>query len=473
MAWKIEVLEQENAFLKAELDKHKADHQALESSFLRLNNVHCRLVQHLRTHNTGSVNVDALLSKLNADDGGPDDEVLFRPTHARDQGRAVNGALGAAVEPTGPFSYLHDLVGHKGSVYAVDFSPVRRNILASGSFDRTVRVWDLSATPGSECRLVLEGHAHNVSDVTWAQDGELLVSGSFDHTVRAWSVGAAGKALGTWEVAKDAFVQCVGVLPNTNAQVILVASTSPTVLAFDRRAPAGSGAAFKLDNGSMVNTLACLPDGRTVLTGDRAGDLKTWDVDDVRVTSTVNVGGMSRPISHVGLSPESEELRAGRYVTVNSYDNVLRVFDRGASEGDPCELIQAFEGHVNRNWPIRSSLFIGRNFHRARPIPRRATPGPEGVSGPGAGDDDWRWRAALDDTMLVATGSADDTALVFDAGAKPAPGRAQAPVQTLSGHEGRVHAAVFQHSMDAPRLATCSADFRIKIWGAKAGRGVQ
>jgi WD40 repeat protein len=78
------------------------------------------------------------------------------------------------------------LAGHDDWVAAVAFGRSgRQGFLASGSFDATVRVWD--AVTG-ECLRVLEGHHAAVSSVAFGQAGgrSLVASGSFDATVRVW-----------------------------------------------------------------------------------------------------------------------------------------------------------------------------------------------------------------------------------------------------------------------------------------------
>ena len=58
-------------------------------------------------------------------------------------------------------------------------------LLASGSQDGTVRLWD-AATRNPIATF--EGHTSGVNSVSFSSDGSLLASGSWDRTVRLWDV---------------------------------------------------------------------------------------------------------------------------------------------------------------------------------------------------------------------------------------------------------------------------------------------
>lgn len=84
------------------------------------------------------------------------------------------------------------IAGHGDSILATAFSPATSTRLATGSGDKTARIWD--AETGTPLHT-LKGHTGWVLAVAWSPDGGMLATGSMDNTVRLWDP-ATGQALG-------------------------------------------------------------------------------------------------------------------------------------------------------------------------------------------------------------------------------------------------------------------------------------
>src|SRR3990167_7613569 len=76
------------------------------------------------------------------------------------------------------------LQGHSNYVFCVSFNPMG-NIIASGSFDESIKLWDVRS--GSSCISTLPAHSDPVCSIDWNKDGTLLASASYDGNLRLWS----------------------------------------------------------------------------------------------------------------------------------------------------------------------------------------------------------------------------------------------------------------------------------------------
>lgn len=82
-------------------------------------------------------------------------------------------------------------VGHRGSVSTLAISPDGR-YLASGSEDLSINLWDLAS--GRKIKS-MTGHASAIHSLSFSAESTVLVSGAADSTVRVWDVLAPPPAV--------------------------------------------------------------------------------------------------------------------------------------------------------------------------------------------------------------------------------------------------------------------------------------
>ncbi|KAF9561372.1 hypothetical protein EC968_005779 [Mortierella alpina] len=336
------------------------------------------------------------------------------------------------------FYLKNDLKGHQGAVYAVQYSPDGR-YLATGSFDKTVRIWD--GTTNQNELYVLKGHGLNISDLAWGHDSSLLLSAAYDKTCKLWDV-ESGKQLDSFE--GDGFVQYNKIFfHGTTRNVLTMVDT--------RKENNSSGPAVTIKNDAMVNSIYVYHDGLTVISGDSSGYIKTWDVRTGRVLQSVLNEPTKKPISHIAVSKqrgsldgvslaETEEPES-RWLAANSYDN----------------------GYRNKHWPIKSTFFHGKDYIAGAAARRSGkVRGGDGEEPPSTSSDK---DVPLESSLILASGSMDPYVYLFDVGT----GDGQYDLlQKLSGHTDRVYDVDF-HPIDHV-LASGSADFSVKVWGRASKR---
>jgi WD40 repeat protein len=100
--------------------------------------------------------------------------------------------IGAVV--AGPFE------GHGRLVSSVSFSHDGKRV-ASGSYDKTVRIWDVQT--GAVVAGPFEGHSESVTSVAFSHDGKRVASGSEDKTVLIWDAQTGSVVAGPFQGHSD------------------------------------------------------------------------------------------------------------------------------------------------------------------------------------------------------------------------------------------------------------------------------
>jgi WD40 repeat protein len=146
------------------------------------------------------------------------------------------------------------LTGHTNVIYSLAFSP-NGQWLASGSADRTARLWNAATF---ECVQTLKGHTDDINGVAFSPDGRRLATASSDGTARLWSA-ATGEYKAILKGSK-ASVQCVAWSPD--GKTLATGSSDQAIRLWD-----GAGTLQREfpKLGNMVQSVQFTPDSRRLL----------------------------------------------------------------------------------------------------------------------------------------------------------------------------------------------------------------
>ncbi len=204
---------------------------------------------------------------------------------------------------------------HTQPITSARFSPVDRQLLATASYDGTVRIWRIG-----ERRVlhVLEHREPNaparaVRAAVFSPDGRRVVSAGDDGTLRLWDAGS-GAAVGTIELGSP--VLCVAY--SADGRRILAGSDNGRAVIFDV-------ATLKplvryLGHTAAIDAVAFSPDGRRALTGSADRTAKLWDtvVDDAIAADDVAAENAGEPQEADGALRDGKEM-----LTLSHHDRAV------------------------------------------------------------------------------------------------------------------------------------------------------
>jgi WD40 repeat protein/transcriptional regulator with XRE-family HTH domain len=198
------------------------------------------------------------------------------------------------------------------SVWSVAFSP-NGQILASGSEDGTVRLWEVAT--GHQIGSPLTGGAGTVNSVAFSPNGQILASGSEDGTVRLLDV-ATGHQIGSPLTGGSGSVNSVAFSPN--GQILASGSADDTVRLWN--VATGPQIGMPLASHSQwVNSVVFSPDGKTLASANSNGLIRLWNMVTRR-----RAGNLTSPVSQpplaVAFSPDGNTLASAHNDSIELWD---------------------------------------------------------------------------------------------------------------------------------------------------------
>jgi WD40 repeat protein len=208
------------------------------------------------------------------------------------------------------------LQGHIANVESVAFSPDSR-LLASASYDRTVRLWDVVWRRAASPVHVLQGHTGWVSSVSFSPDGRQLAASSWDRTVRLWSVpeGVPGPVL-----QHNNIVYSVAFSPVVGSNMLASTSWDGIIRLWDVSGIKQQQKPMRELQGHdhCVFSMAFSPDGNQLVCNSRGDFVHLWSVASGKMFQVLT--GHLSSFTCVAFHPN------GKQVASLSFDKTVRIW---------------------------------------------------------------------------------------------------------------------------------------------------
>jgi WD40 repeat protein len=217
-----------------------------------------------------------------------------------------------SLPPATPLAWrcVYTLEGHANSIAAIAPSP-NGKLFASGSFDRTIRLWHLGT---GALVSVFEGHLSPVLSLVFSLDGRYLISGSVDDSIRLWDIQTGQQTATLTDTAASVMALSVEISPD--GQALVSGSDDHTVKIWHLQ----TGRLLRsLRHPRAVSAVDISPDGKVLVSGSNDNVIRLWNFSTGELLHELT--DHQRDINSLAISPDSKLLASG------SSDNTIKLWE--------------------------------------------------------------------------------------------------------------------------------------------------
>ena len=222
---------------------------------------------------------------------------------------SASTATEARPTPHSP-TFLSTLTGHGDDVVHVAFRADSK-LLASCSFDKTARLWDLTDPAGPQPLGVCKKHSDQVWNVAISPDGKTLATSSLDETIILWDIRDPRSPQVSAQVPMGNKLNGVAFSPD--GATLAVGTWGGTVVLIDLARPTEAAGRHTLSgHGSLVYSVAFSPNGAYLASGSFDKTVRLWDVRDPAKAKQIGLSGdHTDRVFDLAFRPDGQLLAAG------------------------------------------------------------------------------------------------------------------------------------------------------------------